>query len=707
MNQPANCKHAGSFALSLIVLSLLMPLRPGWAQVVLTGTNYAQHFDSVGAGLQAGWSVRTGASASSLGVVASFTGATKTWADTGGNFGNSASVTGYGTNFIGAETTATQNAGTNRCLSVRQTGSFGDPGAAFVLQIADTIGITNLILGLDLNMLGVQTRSTTWTVDYAVGNSPNSFTVLATFTDPGAFGATTLANLSLNADADDQAQNVWIRVVALTVASGTGTRDTFGIDNISLTFSNVNAAVPATPPNITSNPGSRTSSVATSTSFAVAATGTPPLYYQWYKDGAALLNGGGISGATSDTLTISQVFHTNAGNYTVVVTNAALLANSVTSAPAALTVSGFAIAPLVPTNTLAGAPVAVGLSFIDNQIPVTTVTAASSNQMLLPDANISGTAAGSFGQVTLTPLPGGAGVVRVYLNASDGSFTTNVSFPLVVVPASAVVFNDHFDYADGAITGGSLGLWRNHSGPAGEALVTNGWLRVSRSFDEDVNARLIGAPYATTSATVLYSRFKVSFSALPTATGNYFAHFKNDASAQVGRLWASTANATSGKFRLGIGNASAASAASGQFPLDLTLNETNTVVTRLVLATGMATIWINPTAETDSSVTAGDAVADPGTVTAYAFRQDAGEGILFVDDLVVATSFAAALGANPIVPLGIQIVGDHAVLSWNDSNFKLQAAPVATGPYTNIPAAVSPHPEPLDQSQRFFRLSSP
>jgi hypothetical protein len=50
--------------------------------------------------------------------------------------------------------------------------------------------------------------------------------------------------------------------------------------------------------------------------FAVAASGTPPLAYQWNFDGT------NISGATNVSLTLANVQLTNAGNYAVTVTNA-------------------------------------------------------------------------------------------------------------------------------------------------------------------------------------------------------------------------------------------------------------------------------------------------------------------------------------------------------------------------------------------------
>ncbi len=64
--------------------------------------------------------------------------------------------------------------------------------------------------------------------------------------------------------------------------------------------------------------------------FTMSAGGTPPLTYQWKKDGQE------IAGATSDTLVLTAVTVSDAGAYTVVVSNAG---GSSTSAPAALVVS--------------------------------------------------------------------------------------------------------------------------------------------------------------------------------------------------------------------------------------------------------------------------------------------------------------------------------------------------------------------------------
>ncbi|MEO5958836.1 MAG: immunoglobulin domain-containing protein, partial [Opitutaceae bacterium] len=68
---------------------------------------------------------------------------------------------------------------------------------------------------------------------------------------------------------------------------------------------------------ITTAPLSQTASAGGSVTFTVAATGTGTLTYQWSKDGVALV------GATSASLTVTDIQPLNAGIYTVVVTSGA------------------------------------------------------------------------------------------------------------------------------------------------------------------------------------------------------------------------------------------------------------------------------------------------------------------------------------------------------------------------------------------------
>jgi hypothetical protein len=207
------------------------------AQVTLTGTNYTQTFNSISSGLPPGWSVRTNATATSLGQPASFPTAGKTWGDNIGAFGScAATVSNTGTNFNGMESATIQGNCTNRVLAIRQTSVFGDPGAAFVFQIANTTGFSNFTFSVDLSLLKPNGFSTTWNIEYAVGDSPSSFTLLGTYSDPGTF-STTNRTFALGTDADNQPNNVWIRIAALSNATGSGTRDTFGMDNFVLNYS--------------------------------------------------------------------------------------------------------------------------------------------------------------------------------------------------------------------------------------------------------------------------------------------------------------------------------------------------------------------------------------------------------------------------------------------------------------------------------------
>src|SRR5580693_3298319 len=207
------------------------------AQVTLTGTNYTQTFNSVSNGLPPGWSVRTNATATDLGQPASFRTAGKTWGDNTGEFGNcAATVSNTGTNFNGTESATIQGNCTNRTLAIRQTSVFGDPGAAFVFQIANTTGFSNFSFSVELSLLKPNGFSTTWNIEYAVGDSPSSFTLLGTYSDPGAF-STTNRTFALGTDADNQPNNVWIRIAALSNATGSGSRDTFGMGNFVLNYS--------------------------------------------------------------------------------------------------------------------------------------------------------------------------------------------------------------------------------------------------------------------------------------------------------------------------------------------------------------------------------------------------------------------------------------------------------------------------------------
>ncbi|MCX6927826.1 MAG: immunoglobulin domain-containing protein [Verrucomicrobia bacterium] len=85
------------------------------------------------------------------------------------------------------------------------------------------------------------------------------------------------------------------------------------------------------PAAITESPQSQTVLGGTSAEFNVRATGTAPLRYQWQRNGTNFVDGGRISGATTDTLTIGAVVRADAGGYSVIASNAAGVATSTTA----------------------------------------------------------------------------------------------------------------------------------------------------------------------------------------------------------------------------------------------------------------------------------------------------------------------------------------------------------------------------------------
>jgi hypothetical protein len=93
------------------------------------------------------------------------------------------------------------------------------------------------------------------------------------------------------------------------------------------------------PPTITAQPQNQTVKPHNQATFSVTASGTGPLAYQWCLNAAAL------PGATNSALAVQNVETTNAGSYTVVVTN---VAGSITSQAAALTVTDTNVTLSVP-----------------------------------------------------------------------------------------------------------------------------------------------------------------------------------------------------------------------------------------------------------------------------------------------------------------------------------------------------------------------
>lgn len=224
--------HSRSIAsFFLLLAATVMPLSA--ATVALSAGTYTENFNSLGvAGSSepaAGWTGRYGATSNALGT-ASPIGPVRAWSHTSGQFKNLSSAD------IASTSDATaQSANPNRAFGLRQVTTAGNPGMSFNFNFSST-GVSVTGISLDLLMLEEQGMSTTFQIQYGLGSDPTSFATLGLWTDPGAFGVTafTFDRDDFGANLDGQSQ-VWLRVVALDAATGSGSFDMIGIDDFSIT----------------------------------------------------------------------------------------------------------------------------------------------------------------------------------------------------------------------------------------------------------------------------------------------------------------------------------------------------------------------------------------------------------------------------------------------------------------------------------------
>ncbi len=216
---------------------------------------------------------------------------------------------------------------------------------------------------------------------------------------------------------------------------------------------------------------------------------------------------------------------------------------------------------------------------------------------------------------------------------------------------ASLLIDEPFTYSNGALVSVSGGNWSTHSGTTGEVGVVSGRVNLQYPASEDVNRLIPGQPYTSGSSTKLYVSFTVNFSSAPTGVGDYFAHVKGSSTSNYRSKVFAFGNGAGGAgfFRLGL-SCSANSPAVTNTTV-LTTNTDYRIYLAYTCSNGVVQLWIDPTSELSSSVTATDAVA-ASSIIAFALRQDTGIGVLEIDDLRVGTSFADVFDApvtNPPV----------------------------------------------------------
>jgi hypothetical protein len=178
-------------------------------------------------------------------------------------------------------------------------------------------------------------------------------------------------------------------------------------------------AVPA----ITTQPDSQTVNVGANVLFSVAATGTGPLRYQWK------FNGANVASATTPALSVNNAQATNAGNYSVVITNKF---GTITSSNADLVVN---TAPRITTQpqsqtVLIGSNATFSVTATGGSLPL-------SYQWRMANTNLP---AATNSSLTLTNAQStNAGNFVVVITNTLGSITSAVATLTVIVPPSITV----------------------------------------------------------------------------------------------------------------------------------------------------------------------------------------------------------------------------------------------------------------------------
>ena len=177
-------------------------------------------------------------------------------------------------------------------------------------------------------------------------------------------------------------------------------------------------------PYFTAQPSNQSVTLGTSATFTIGVSGTAPFTYQWYFNGSA------ISGATSPSYTIADVQDSNAGSYSVSVTNSV---GMVTSSSAILTISlpaGYPDITAQPQGgTLSGGSLALSVSV--------TGTGPFSYQWALNGSSI----AGATGPTYTATAPGSYGVSvsnSIATTVSSAAFVS-AGYRLVNISSRALV----------------------------------------------------------------------------------------------------------------------------------------------------------------------------------------------------------------------------------------------------------------------------
>lgn len=240
------------------------------------------------------------------------------------------------------------------------------------------------------------------------------------------------------------------------------------------------------------------------------------------------------------------------------------------------------------------------------------------------------------GTITITGINEGVNIVVTVKDGSMCDLSSTISSP-TCVPALNLPILEDFTYADGSLVGN--GSWKTSGGTAGDLLISSGKAVVQHGTpSEDV---LLAFPPL---GSAIYFGFDFSVIAqsepISGADSEYFTQLKNSGSSYSAKVDIVPPSST-GDFSVGI--ATTKNTADAVWATDLNYDTTYRLIVKFDPAANIATLWIDPSQESDSQITGEDGADTTVSVTSFGFRQSdssKNEGVL-VDNLSIAETFAA------------------------------------------------------------------
>jgi DNA-binding beta-propeller fold protein YncE len=330
----------------------------------------------------------------------------------------------YGTNLAGA------TASSYTCLDA-QPANAGSYSVVVTNSLGAVISSVATLTVIVPPAITTQPQSLTVTQG---NNAP--FSVAASGTAPFAYqwlfngGAISAATASGYTVTDAQPANAGSYSVIVSNAAGSVTSSPPAVLTV--------IAVP-TPPGIATQPQNQTVSQTSNATFSVTATGSTPFAYQWLFDGASL------AGAIASSYTVVNAQPSNAGSYSVIITNAY---GMVTSALATLTVI---LPPIINVQPLSQ------LAAVSNSVTFTvglSQGASPAYQWQQNGTPISGATQSSLTLASL--LWSSAGTYSVVVTNSAGS-QTSAAATLIVQQAVFTFFDGFESYQRGSLDNNTSG----------------------------------------------------------------------------------------------------------------------------------------------------------------------------------------------------------------------------------------------------------